>query len=156
MRRLILPKPQFNDRREALSGIELEKILYEASERLSSQMLSGISNERGTSITIDLWELENLLLPALNATVNEIRIFDESRAEDFSFELKRRRNTLAHDLVNLLVDCIKDAYRDSVEVNYFDNRLISIKFNKRAENLAAVRKEFGCRIYEVLMHLLGK
>uniref|UniRef100_A0A7J3V065 Uncharacterized protein n=1 Tax=Candidatus Methanosuratincola petrocarbonis (ex Vanwonterghem et al. 2016) TaxID=1867261 RepID=A0A7J3V065_9CREN len=151
-----MPKPQFNDRKEALSGLELEKVLYDASERLSSQILSGISPERGLNLTIDVWELENLLLPALNAAVNEIRIFDEMKAEDFSFELKRRRNTLAYDLVNLLIECLRDAYRDDVAVEYAATKVVSIKFLNKVENLSVVKKEFTNRVYEVLRHLLGK
>ncbi|MBC7126669.1 MAG: hypothetical protein ABC585_05230 [Candidatus Methanosuratincola petrocarbonis] len=151
-----MPKPQFNDRKEALSGLELEKVLYDASERLSSQILSGINPERGLSLTIDVWELENFLLPSLNAAVNEIRIFDEMKAEDFSFELKRRRNTLTHDLVNLLIECLRDAYREDIAVEYSATKVVTIRFLKKVENISAVRKEFANRVYEVLRHLLGK
>lgn len=151
-----MPKPQYNDRREALSGLELEKALFDASERVSSQMTSGLAPERGANLNIDLWELENLLLPILNAAVNEIRIFDESKAEDFSFELKRRRNSLPHDLVNMLIECFRDAYRDDVEIEYSSTKVVSIRFLKNVGNLSAVKKEFGNRVYELLRHLLGK
>ncbi len=134
----------------------LEKILYDASERLSSQILSGISPEREMSFKIDVWELENLLLPALNATVNEIRIFDEMKAEDFSFELKRRRNTLAHDLVNLLIECMRDAYRDDVVVDHIATKVVSIRFLKRVGNIFAVKREFTNMVHDVLWHLLWK
>ncbi|MDI9643931.1 MAG: hypothetical protein QFX35_01780 [Candidatus Verstraetearchaeota archaeon] len=151
-----MPKPQYNDRKEALSGLELEKALFDASERVAKQMFSGLLPERGLDLSIDLWELENLLLPILNAVVNEIRIFDESKAEDFSFELKRRRNSIPHDLVNMLIECFKDAYRDGVEVEYSSAKLVSIRFLKGVGNLSAVKKEFSNRVYELFRHLLGK
>lgn len=108
------------------------------------------------SFKIDVWELENLLLPALNATVNEIRIFDEMKAEDFSFELKRRRNTLAHDLVNLLIECMRDAYRDDVVVDHIATKVVSIRFLKRVGNIFAVKREFTNMVHDVLWHLLWK
>ena len=150
-----MPNTQYNGKKEALTRLELEKILYSASEKVSSTILSSAMPEFERRGTIDLWELDNALGSVLNATVKSVGSIDPSLAEGLSFEIKRRKSTLLDDLVSLLLESLKDAYRESIEIDYPTPRIIHIRFMKGAEKTSFIRKEFGSKVYEILRHLIG-
>ena len=56
---------QFNGRKEALSKLELEKVLYDTSDKTSSKILSSAIPDSEVHGIIDLYELENTLAPFL-------------------------------------------------------------------------------------------
>jgi hypothetical protein len=156
MRKALLPNSQFNSRKEAVSKLELEKVLYDASESISSKILSSAIPDSKSHGKIDLWELENLLTPILNSVVNGVSSIDYSLAESLSFEIKRRKSSLLDDIVSFLLESLKDAFRDSIEIDYPTPRIIHLRFRKKIENTAFLKKEFSIKVYDILRHLVGK
>ncbi len=151
-----MPNTQFNGKKEALTRIELEKILYSTAEKVSSAILSNALPEFECDGTIDLLELENTLMPILSSAVVSISSIDPNLADALSFEIKRRKSALIDDIVSLLLESLKDAFRNSIEIDYPTPRIIHLRFIKGAEKTFFIRKEFGSRVYEILRHLIGK
>ena len=83
-------------------------------------------------------------------------MIDPSMAEGLSFELKRRKSSLTDDMVSMLLESLKDAYRDSIYIDYPTPRIIHIRFKKTVDNTAFIKKEFGAKLYEAMRHLVGK
>jgi len=149
-----LDSAQFNGKRESVYRLEVEKALYSAAEVISSTIVTAALPNDAVGC-LDLWELENKITRSLTEAVNSINEVAPALGEDLSFEIKRRRSFLVNDLVNLFVECLKDAYGQSVEVDRRSARRILIKLSN-ARNKDFIKKEFKSTVYDVLRYLLGK
>ncbi len=135
--------------------IEIDKILYSTSESVASQILSAAIPANGNKGSIEMWELENRLTPIFNSAINRIREVNANVGEVLSFELKRRSGTLMDDLISLLLESLRDAFRSGLDVDYPTPRTIHLTFEKNVENAAFIRKEYAMKVYDVLRHLVG-
>jgi hypothetical protein len=151
-----LPKTPFLSKRGALSRLEVEKAIYSASERISSTMISSALPESAPSGTIDLWELENIVTQILTDAVNSVMEVDPILGEDLLFEIRRRRSTLIDDIVSLFLECLRDAFGHSVEIDYTTPRIILVRLSKAVSKKDFIQKEFKSTIYEMLRYLIGK
>lgn len=143
-----------NRRRNSLVKIEIDKILYSTSELISSQVLSIAVPANGSKGVIEMWELENRLTPTFNSAINSIRDVSAVKAEDLSFELTRRGSAIVDDLISLLLECLRDAFRASVDIDYPIPRTIHVIFKSKVDNTSFIKKEYTSKVYEVLKHLL--
>jgi len=150
-----LSKKQFSHRRNSLVRIEVDKILYSASESVASQILSAAMPANGNKGSLELWEIENRLTPIFNSAINLISEINPNVGDVLSFELKRRSRTLTDDLISLLLESLRDAFRDGVDVDYPTPRTIHLAFRNSVDNVAFIRKEYSAKVYEVLRHLVG-
>lgn len=151
-----MPSAQSNGKREAFSRLEVEKALYAASEMISLTVVSSALPENSNIGSLDLWELENKVTQILTDTVNCINDVAPSMGEDLAFEIKRRRSFLVDDMVNLFLECIKDAFGTAVEVEHTAPRGITIRLSKQIHKKDFINKEFKSTIYDVMRYLLGK
>jgi len=151
-----LPKTPFLSRRGTLSRLEVEKAIYTASERVSSTIISSALPESAPVGTLDLWELENVITQILTEAVNSVMEVDPVLGEDLSFEIRRRRSALMDDMVSLFLECVRDAFGPSVEIDYITPRIISVRLSKAVSNKDFIQKEFKSTIYEMLRYLIGK
>jgi len=151
-----LPKTPFLSRRGTLSRLEVEKAIYTASERIASTIISSALPESAPAGTLDLWELENVITQILTEAVNSVMEVDPILGEDLSFEIRRRRSTLMDDMVSLFLECVRDAFGQSVEIDYTTPRIISVRLSKAVSNKDFIQKEFKSTIYEMLRYLIGK
>ncbi len=150
-----MPNIQFNGRKGALSRLEIEKVLYATSEKIALAILSYVFKGAKEQSTIDLWELENLVGQILDDAVRKIGTVDLPLAESLSFEIKRRKSALVGDMTNLLLECMKDAFRDSVKITYSTPRMISVTI-KANKDPGFMRRELKEIIYEMLRHLVSR
>lgn len=151
-----MPKTPFLSRRGKLSRLEVERAIYTASERISSSIIASALPESAPAGTLDLWELENIIMQILTEAVNSVMEVDPILGEDLSFEIRRRRSTLIDDMVSLFLECIRDAFGSSVEIDYPTPRTISVRLSKAVGKRDFIQKEFKSTIYEMLRYLIGK
>jgi hypothetical protein len=109
----------------------------------------------GNKGSLELWEIENRLTPIFNSAINLISEINPNVGDVLSFELKRRSRTLTDDLISLLLESLRDAFRDGVDVDYPTPRTIHLAFRNSVDNVAFIRKEYSAKVYEVLRHLVG-
>jgi hypothetical protein len=151
-----LPKTPFLSRRGKLSRLEVERAIYTASERISSSIIASALPEFAPAGTLDLWELENIIMQILTEAVNSVMEVDPILGEDLSFEIRRRRSALIDDMVSLFLECVRDAFGSSVEIDYPTPRTISVRLSKAVGKRDFIQKEFKSTIYEMLRYLIGK
>lgn len=142
-------------RRESLTRLGVDKAIYSASEKISQLLYSSAFPQYSREGYIDLWELESIVSAILTEAINEITAVDPATGEAFSFEIKNR-SSLIDDMVTLILECIRDAFGSSVEIDYPTPRIISVRpvFNICKRDF--IQKEFKITIYEVLARLLRK
>lgn len=151
-----MPKTPFLSRRGMLSRLEVERAIYTASERISSSIIALSLPESAPAGTIDLWELENIIIQILTEAVNSVMEVDPILGEDLSFEIRRRRSSLIDDMVSLFLECVRDAFGSSVEIDYPTPRTISVRLSRAVSKRDFIQKEFKSTIYEMLRYLVGK
>jgi hypothetical protein len=151
-----LPKNPFLNKRGMLSRLEVERAIYTASERISSSIIALSLPESATVGTIDLWELENIIMQILTEAINSVIDVDPILGEDLSFEIRRRRSSLIDDMVSLFLECIRDAFGNSVEIDYPTPRTIAVRLSRSVSKRDFIQKEFKSTIYEMLRYLIGK
>ncbi len=137
-----------------MTRIEIDKILYSTSELVASQILSVAIPAKGSKGLIEMWELENRLTPKFNSAINSIRDVSATKAEDFSFELTRRGNAIVDDLISLLLESLRDAFRTNIDIDYPTPRTIHISFKNKVENPSFIKKEYASKVYDFLKHLV--
>jgi len=147
---------QSNGRREMMSRLEVEKALFTASEMITSTMFTSAFPDHTREGSLDLWELEFKITQVLIDTANNIAEVAPAMANGLSFEVKRRRATLIDDMVNLFIECIRDAFGSLVQVEYATPRVIAISASAEVGKKDFIQKEFKSTMYDVLRNLIGK
>lgn len=147
---------QSNSRRETITRLEVEKALFTACEMITSTMFTSAFPEHTREGSLDLWELELKITQVLTDTANSIADVAPAMANDLSFEVKRRRAMLIDDMVNLFIECIRDAFGHLVQVEYTTPRVITISTSPEVGKKDFIQKEFKSTIYDVLRNLIGK
>ncbi|MCX8181762.1 MAG: hypothetical protein N3D12_01460 [Candidatus Methanomethyliaceae archaeon] len=141
-------------RRESLTRIGVDKAIYAASEKISDLIYSSAFPTHSMEGYIDLWELESAVSAILTETVNELTTLDPATGEEFLFEAKNRPS-LIDDMVTLILDCVKDAFGSSIEIEYPTPRIIFLK-SLWSKSKSFIKREFRLTIYEMLIRLIKK
>lgn len=141
-------------RRESLTRLGVDKAIYSASEKISDLIYASAFPAHSTEGYIDLWELESVVSAILTETINELTMVDPAIGEEFSFEVKNRPS-LIDDMVTLILECVKDAFGSSIEIEYPTPRIIFLK-SLWVRSKSFIRKEFRLTIYELLSGLVKK
>jgi hypothetical protein len=139
-----------------MSRLEVEKALFTASEMITSTMFTSAFPDHTREGSLDLWELEFKITQVLIDTANNIAEVAPAMANGLSFEVKRRRATLIDDMVNLFIECIRDAFGSLVQVEYATPRVIAISASAEVGKKDFIQKEFKSTMYDVLRNLIGK
>jgi len=147
---------QSNSRRETITRLEVEKALFTASEMIASMMYSSAFPDHAGEGSLDLWELEYKITQVLTDTANNIAETAPAMANDLTFEVKRRRAILINDMVNLFLECMRDAFGHLVLVEYTTPRVITIRVSPEIGKKDFIQKEFKSIMYDVLRNLIGK
>ncbi len=147
---------QSNGRRETITRLEVEKALFTASEMIASMMYTSAFPNHTSEGSLDLWELEYKITQVLTDTANSIAEVAPTMANGLSFEVKRRRAILIDDMVNLFIECIRDAFGSLVQVEYTTPRVITIGISPEVGKKDFIQKEFKSIMYDVLRNLIGK
>ena len=148
-----MSKKQFSRRRNSLVRIEVDKILYSASESVASQILSAAMPANGNKGSLELWEIETADPDLQLGNKPDKQKSIECRGS-LSFELKRRSRTLTDDLISLLLESLRDAFGTAwTPITRRRGRSTSPSRNS-VDNVAFIRKGFA-KVYEVLRHLVG-
>jgi len=147
---------QSNGRRETITRLEVEKALFTASEMIASMMYSSAFPAHTNEGSLDLWELEYKITQVLTDTANSIAGVAPAMANDLTFEVKRRRAILIDDMVNLFIECMRDAFGHMVQVEYTTPRVITISVSPEVGKKDFIQKEFKSIMYDVLRNLIGK
>jgi hypothetical protein len=147
---------QSNSRRETITRLEVEKALFTASEMIASMMYTSAFPTHTNDGSLDLWELEYKITQVLTDTANSIAEAAPAMANDLTFEVKRRRAILIDDMVNLFIECMRDAFGPLVQVEYTTPRVIIISVSPEVGKKDFIQKEFKSIMYDVLRNLIGK
>ncbi|MEM4658764.1 MAG: hypothetical protein QXX77_10140 [Candidatus Methanosuratincola sp.] len=141
-------------RRESLTRLGVDKAIYSASEKISDLIYASAFPAHSTEGYIDLWELESVVSAILTETVNELTTVDPAAGEEFSFEVKNHPS-LIDDIVTLVLECVKDAFGSSIEIEYPTPRIIFLK-SLWGRSKSFIKREFRLTIYEILVGLIKK
>lgn len=142
-------------RRESLTRLGVDKAIFTASEKISDLIHSSAFPENSTDGYIDLWELEGVVSTILTDTINELTNIDPATGEEFAFQI-RNRPSLLDDIVSLVLDCIKDAFGSSIDIDYPTPRIISLRLFSSRSKMNFIKREFRITIYEVLVGLVRR
>jgi hypothetical protein len=153
---ILVSNTQSNGRRETMTRLEVEKALFTASEMITSTMFTSAFPEHTNEGSLDLWELEYKITQVLTNTSNSIAEVAPAMANDLSFEVKRRRAMLIDDMVNLFIECLRDAFGPLIHVEYATPRVITISTSVEVGKKDFIQKEFKSTMYDVLRNLIGK
>jgi hypothetical protein len=153
---IIVSNTQSNGRRETMTRLEVEKALFTASEMITSTMFTSAFPDHTNEGSLDLWELEYKITQVLTDTANSIAEVAPTIANDLSFEVKRRRAMLIDDMVNLFIECIRDAFGPLIQVEYATPRVITVSASSEIGKKDFIQKEFKSTTYDVLRNLIGK
>lgn len=154
IRGLVLTRTSPLRRRESLTRLEVDKAIFSASEKISDLIYASAFPAHSMEGYIDLWELESVVGTILTETVNELTTLDPAAGEEFSFEVKNRPS-LIDDMVTLILECVKDAFGSSIEIEYPTPRIIFLK-SLWSRSKSFFRREFRLTIYEMLTGLIRK
>lgn len=141
-------------RRESLTRLGVEKAIYTASEKISDLIFASAFPAGSTEGCIDIWELEGVVGAILTETVNELTAVDPVIGEEFSFEVKSRTN-LVDEIVTHIIECIKDAFGASIEIDYPTPKIIFLR-SLWGRSKGFIKKEFCLIIHEILSSLIKR
>jgi hypothetical protein len=153
---IVVSNTQSNSRRETITRLEVEKALYTASEMISSMMYASAFPTHTSEGSLDLWELEYKITQVLTDTANSIAEAAPAMANDLTFEVKRRRAILINDMVNLFIECMRDAFGSQFRVEYTTPRVITVSVSPEIGKKDFIQRELKSIMYDVLRNLIGK